>query len=125
MPVLYGDCVWDRAQTFGILSGDQLVVMLANRLGARRVGLGTNVDGVLDEAGQPLAEWRAGAGLAGVGGSGAVDVTGGMRGKLAELAALQGAEACIFNLTKPEHLEKWLAGAPVGTRIAAREENTP
>jgi len=48
VPVLHGDVVMDSVNGEGILSGDQLVVYLATELKADRVGIGSNVDGVLD-----------------------------------------------------------------------------
>lgn len=103
MPVLYGDCVWDRARGFQILSGDQLVVYLANAFRATRAAFGTNVDGVLDSRGQVIPQLNLGDQIGQLE-SGAADVTGGMAGKLAELATLQTATAQIFNLNQPGQL---------------------
>jgi isopentenyl phosphate kinase len=117
LPVLYGDCVWDRARGFQILSGDQLVVYLANAFQAERVAFGTNVDGVLDSQGALIPHLSLGAQIGQLA-SGAADVTGGMAGKLAELAALQTARAQIFNLHRLDQLEAVLSGqGPAGTLI--------
>ncbi len=120
-PVLYGDCVWDRAQTFGILSGDQLLIYLADALGAARVGFGTNVPGVLDAQDAVLPHLTR-ADLASLGGRSAsgADVTGGMRGKLAEIARLHSPHTTlwIFDLLDDTARARFLAGDDdLGTRI--------
>jgi isopentenyl phosphate kinase len=117
LPVLYGDCVWDRARGFQILSGDQLVVYLANAFQAERAAFGTNVDGVLDSQGLLIPQLSLGDQIGQLE-SGAADVTGGMAGKLAELATLQTARAQIFNLNRLDQLEAVLTGGgPAGTLI--------
>jgi isopentenyl phosphate kinase len=119
LPVLYGDCVWDSTKTFDILSGDQLVVYLANLLQAERVAFGTNVDGVLDSAGQVIPTMRASDSISTQAGlPHRADVTGGMRGKLDEIAQLTQGQATIFNLQQLDQLEAVLAGRlEVGTRL--------
>lgn len=119
MPVLYGDCVWDTINTFGILSGDQLVVHLANLLGAERVAFGTNVDGVLDPDGKVIPQLHAHDPISGQANHPKhSDVTGGMRGKLDEIAQLRSARATIFNLQNLDQLEAILVGREqVGTQI--------
>jgi isopentenyl phosphate kinase len=113
IPVLYGDCVWDRAQTFGIISGDQLAVYLANELKADRLAFGTNVDGVLDADGKVITRLPLGAQITDqTQGPRRSDVTGGMMGKLDEISHLNNpsARTWIFNLQKLDVLEKVLAG---------------
>jgi len=120
LPVLYGDCVWDTAQGFGILSGDQLVVHLANLLGADRVAFGTNVDGVLDESGSPLAQFDLAAPASDQTQNPAqADVTGGMMGKLAEIGDLErrDMDVWVFNLNDHAQLARVLSGEGAGTRI--------
>jgi isopentenyl phosphate kinase len=119
LPVLYGDCVWDTEQTFGIISGDQLAVYLANAFGAEQVAFGTNVDGVLDADGQVISEFNLTMAISRHA-SGHMDVTGGMQGKLQEIAALQNpnTKTHIFNLQHIENLARLLAGdESVGTRL--------
>ncbi len=100
VPVLHGDVVMDRAQGVSILSGDQLVAHLALALKIPRVGLATDVSGVLrngavipllhpEEAIDTRSPLHA-------------DVTGGMQGKVAELSALarQGVESHIFHVSR-------------------------
>lgn len=117
LPVLYGDCVWDRAQGFSIISGDQLAVYLARALSAERLAFGTDVDGVLDAAGQLIPEMQARDSISSqAGNQGRVDVTGGMLGKLREIAD-SPCPAYIFNLQNSTHLARILAGQAAGTRI--------
>jgi isopentenyl phosphate kinase len=121
LPVLYGDCVWDRQQTFGILSGDQLVVYLANALGAEVVAFGTNVDGVLDSEGQVMRQFQISGDLANHQ-VGHVDVTGGMLGKLREIARLKNLRTRVHIFNLETHLAQFLAGDEPGTRIILRSE---
>jgi len=131
VPVLYGDCVWDVEQAFCILSGDQLVVHLANELNASRVAFGTNVAGVLDGDGQVIPHINNLDSLIGtIGGSDQPDVTGGMLGKLSEIGQIQspGARVWIFDLGDTEALNRILQNrvlqleGQVGTLIT-KEEN--
>lgn len=127
VPVLYGDCVWDNAQGFSILSGDQLVAQLARVLAVSRIAFGTNVEGVLDAAGRPLAVLSDFASFS-EGRQAGADVTGGMRGKLAELEQLipHPATAHIFNLNDLGQLTHLLRGQAVGTTIdLSTEKRTP
>jgi isopentenyl phosphate kinase len=51
MPVLYGDAVIDMSRGFGIMSGDAIVVELANRLThpVTQIVYLTDVDGIFDK----------------------------------------------------------------------------
>lgn len=117
IPVLYGDCVWDRGQKFSIISGDQLAVYLANHLHAKRLAFGTNVDGVLDANGQVIPQLDARTRIS-TQQSGVADVTGGMLGKVQEIAGVKTAQTRIFNIQKMDQLERILANdGEVGTLI--------
>lgn len=102
VPVLHGDVVMDRVRGACIVSGDQVVSYLATHLGIRRVGLATDVAGVLSEGSVVPRINRAAAESLEIGGSGNADVTGGMRGKLAELLDLadMGIESHIFHVAR-------------------------
>jgi len=121
VPVLHGDVVMDRLRGSCIVSGDQLVTRLAAALGSRRVGLATDVPGVLaNDTVVPRID-RATAATLDVGGSGKTDVTGGMRGKIAELLALAdaGIESHIFHVSK---ISRFLDGTEHGgTTITTKE----
>ncbi len=97
-PVLHGDVVLDRSRGACIVSGDQVISVLAPQLSVDRVGLATDVPGVLSD-GQVVRTITPSdvAGLS-IGASSTVDVTGGMQGKIRELLALAGAgvESHIF-----------------------------
>lgn len=51
VPVLHGDVVMDTMKGACIVSGDQLVRVLAQHLGMKRIGLATDVPGLLDSDG--------------------------------------------------------------------------
>ena len=134
MPVLHGDVVTDTTKGIEVLSGDQLVVYLAKALGAEKVGIGTNVDGVyagvrmgVDHADakdfkiiRDITPSNLGEVKESLSGSGGVDVTGGMYGKIMELAELAetGIPSCVFNAEKPGNVATFLKGENVeGTLI--------
>jgi len=121
VPVLHGDVVMDRLRGSCIVSGDQLVTRLAAALKSRRVGLATDVPGVLANGAVVPRIDRSTAESLDVGGSGNTDVTGGMRGKLAELLALAdaGIDSHIFHVSK---IGRFLDGTGHGgTTITAKE----
>ena len=109
VPVLFGDAVHDTQQGFAILSGDQLAVKLATGLGAERLVLGSDVDGVftadpkLDEGARLIREFSLSdqGGEAEIGDALDTDVTGGMQGKMVEAAeAVEGGiEVLLVNAT--------------------------
>ena len=114
LPVLHGDVVTHAGKGVTILSGDEIVVRLAEALDADRVGLCSAVPGVLDEDGTVVD--RVGSFdevAAALGGSDSTDVTGGMAAKVRELLALS-APAYVFDA---DGVEPFLAGESPGTRI--------
>ncbi|MEM2924452.1 MAG: isopentenyl phosphate kinase [Halobacteria archaeon] len=113
LPVLHGDVAMDVKKGVGILSGDQIVVYLAKQFKAKQIGLGTDVEGVLDKNGvlipvitpqsfKALNLWN----------SKDIDVTGGMLGKVEELIELAkaGIKSRIFNAAKKGYVEAFLSG---------------
>lgn len=124
VPVLHGDVVMDTVKGIDVLSGDQLVAYLAKALGAKKVGIGTNVDGVyakdfkIIRAITPSHIHQVKESLSG---SGGVDVTGGMYGKIMELMELTGSgvTSCVFNAETPGNTASFLKGENVeGTLIS-------
>lgn len=129
VPVLYGVPALDLEQGCAILSGDLLAPEIARRLGAPRLLYATDVDGVFtaDPRGDPRAaripritpaSWPSVEPT--LGGSGSLDVTGGMRGKLASLleqVARHGLTARILDGNRPGRLLAALRGRPVGTLV--------
>ncbi|MCW4044024.1 MAG: isopentenyl phosphate kinase [Candidatus Bathyarchaeota archaeon] len=128
-PVFYGDATLDTQLGFTVLSGDQIVAYLAKKLGARKIVLGVDVDGLCDVDPKTvktakvyprvsLQELRAFDGK--LDKSTAADVTGGMLGKVTELipAVEQGIPVAIVNASKPNRVYRALVGEKVeGTLI--------
>jgi len=120
VPVLHGDVVAHAAAGATILSGDELVVSLAESLAADRVGLCSAVRGVLDEDGtviERIDDFDAVAPA--LGESDATDVTGGMAAKVQALLDLD-APAGIFGA---DALASFLAGDDPGTVVDGSRSN--
>lgn len=117
LPVVHGDVIVHAGNGATILSGDEIVVDLAEALGADRVGLCTSVPGVLDEDGTPIERIETFDEVGEVIADPDVDVTGGMAGKVRSLLALDGP-ASIFDL---DGLEDFLDGGDPGTLIESAE----
>jgi len=114
LPVLHGDVVVHEGRGVTILSGDELVAVVATALSADHVGLCTGVPGVLDEYGEVIdhiEDYDAVADL--LGGSDATDVTGGMAAKVQMLLDLD-APASVFGTGD---LEAFLEGGSPGTLV--------
>lgn len=121
-PVTHGDVVFDIIKGNSIISGDRLVSHLSFLLSATRIGMGTNVEGVMDERGEVIEEITPESFQAIESvffSSGKTDVTGEMRGKVSELLRLaeRGIESQIFNASVPGNIEKFLRGERIGTLI--------
>jgi isopentenyl phosphate kinase len=117
IPVLHGDVVMDHSRGACIVSGDQLIRHLAPLLGADRVGLATDVPGVIHEGRVVPEITPANVEKFRIGGSTHTDVTGGMMGKIGELLALakMGISSEIFHADRiGDFLDKKPHG---GTRI--------
>ncbi|HJH27331.1 MAG TPA: uridylate kinase [Methanophagales archaeon] len=112
VPVLHGDVIMDEKEGFRILSGDQLVVYAAKEFKASRVGVGTDVDGVLDDEGEVIRKITpAEVDKVSIKGSEHVDVTGGMKEKvylLAKLASETNIPSVLFNASKESNVYKFL-----------------
>jgi len=118
VPVLHGDVVMDETRGACIISGDQLVRYFGAVLAPDRIGLATDVAGVLgDGRVLPLITPASAQGLA-IGGSAHTDVTGGMKGKLQELLELAsaGIRSEIFHVSR---LGDFLDGQPTGGTVVA------
>lgn len=114
VPVLHGDLVAHAGAGATVLSGDEIVVTIADSLGADRVGLCADVPGVLDGNGnviESIDSYDAVAEL--LGESDATDVTGGMAAKIRALAELS-APASVFGLGG---LGAFLSGDRPGTTV--------
>jgi len=128
-PVLYGDVVFDDKLGFTVLSGDQIVSYLAIRLGADKIVIGVDTDGLFDS--DPKADPNAKPYKhltleqlkdieRKLSKANENDVTGGMGGKIAELipALEQGIPVTITGATKSLSIFRALTGQSVlGTEI--------
>ncbi len=129
VPVLYGDVVFDEKLGFTVLSGDQIVAYLAIKLGACKIVIGGDTDGLFDKDPKvdpnakpykhlTLEELKKVQGtLCKAQGN---DVTGGMAGKIAELipAVEKGIPVTITGATNSLSILRALTGQSVlGTEI--------
>jgi isopentenyl phosphate kinase len=114
VPVLHGDVIVQVGAGATVVSGDDIVVALAEGLDADRVGLCSTVPGVLDTDGDVIDRIdRIEDVRAILGGSKSTDVTGGMAAKVEKLLTMD-APASIFG---PESIDAFLAGDAPGTLI--------
>jgi isopentenyl phosphate kinase len=120
VPVIHGDVVMDLSDGACIVSGDQLVRYLAVALGINRVGLATDVPGVLDGGRVVPVVTPAMAPALQIGSSMHTDVTGGMRGKMNELLGLAqaGIGSEIFHVSR---IGDFLAGTSTGGTLVKGE----
>ena len=120
VPVLHGDVVAHAGEGVSVLSGDELVVALADAFGAERVGLCSAVSGVLNDDGDVIPRIDSFDDVAHLlGGSDSTDVTGGMASKVRELLALE-PPAYIFDV---DGVAPFLTGAGPGTRIGQSSQD--
>jgi len=128
IPLLHGDLVFDESRGIGVLSGDRIASLVGNKLGASRVLLGSDVDGVYTQNPKTFPSatlitevtsknfrpvLNASRGPSG-------DATGGMGEKVRQALqmAKNGCECYIFNLRERNSLRKILQGEKmVGTRF--------
>jgi isopentenyl phosphate kinase len=120
VPVIHGDVVMDLSRGACIVSGDQLVRYLAVALGISRVGLATDVPGVLDGGVVVPKITRKTVPNLQIGNSSHTDVTGGMRGKIDELLGLAdaGIGSDIFHVSRTVD---FLKGSGHGGTIVRRD----
>lgn len=129
-PVLYGDCVPDLKKGMSILSGDQLITSLAQKLEANKVVLGTDINGVFTSDPRKIEDaelipkitpenWESLK--SSIEFPAEKDVTGGMENKvkaLLDLAKEEGIESQIVNATKRGMLKRAIrSDKGVGTNI--------
>ena len=127
VPVIYGDVVLDADESIemAVLSGDQIVKYLAEKLKPERVILATDVDGIYDKNPKKypdaqLIETVSSLEQIETGEETNIDVTGGMGGKIRELLGLLHLEieSEIINANKTGNIKKALNGEKVtGTTI--------
>jgi isopentenyl phosphate kinase len=113
VPVIHGDVVMDHLRGACIISGDQLVRHLVPLLMMDRVGLATDVPGVLNGGAVMRVITPASIRTLQIGSSLHTDVTGGMKGKITELLDLAraGFGSEIFHVSR---IPDFLAGRDCG-----------
>ncbi len=123
VPVLYGVPAYDKKSGCSILSGDEIMPYLANKLGVGMVLHGTNVDGIYtsdprkDPDAELIDEIRSMEEVKDkLSGSMDTDVTGGMLNKV-EKVLNTGVSGRIFDASKPGNVEKALRDEDVGTFV--------
>ena len=132
VPVLYGDTVLDLDESIkmAILSGDQIINYLGENLKPDRVILGSDVDGIYDKNPKKYLDAElvqvvtSSEDLESTEGTGTVDVTGGMGGKLKELLSLAeiGIESQILNAGHDNLIKKAIDGEKgIGTLIKSKK----
>ena len=132
VPVLYGDAVLDEKLGFTVLSGDQLAAYLALKLNATRVVIGVDTDGLYDADPKTVENAKLYSRLtlselekvkSNLAGSNAVDVTGGMLGKINELIPViaRGIPVTIVNAAKPNRTYEALIGDSVEGTLIEKE----
>lgn len=115
LPVLHGDVIF--GSDIEVLSGDEIVVNLAEKLKASRIGFATDVDGVVMD-GKVVKKFRAEE-LAKIKqeGSKKVDVTGGMLNKLENIFGMNHrCEVFIFR-GNYSNIRDFLQNRKVGTEV--------
>lgn len=129
VPVLYGDAVLDEKIGFTVLSGDQIATYLALKMGAEKIVLGVDTDGIyeadpkVDKTAKPYLRLnleQLKKVQVKIGGAQSTDVTGGMAGKIAELipAVEKGIDIQIINATRNLRVLRSLTGERIeGTII--------
>lgn len=132
VPVLFGDAVLDSSIGFTILSGDQLVAVLAIRFKASKIIFGVDVDGLYTA--DPKTENSAHlishttlqdlkTTMHNMRGAKVTDVTGGMLGKISELMPAIKAEipTIILNAAKEGNIYKALKEKRVACTVIEKE----
>ena len=125
VPVLSGDMVFDSALGGSVCSGDQVISCLSSKLKISRVVFATDVDGIFTadpkkKRDAKLIECVSARKLKfkkSISRAKTTDVTGGMRGKVAELSKIR-SKIYVANALKPERIYKLLVGKKaLSTRI--------
>ncbi len=133
IPLLFGDVAFDEARGGTIVSTEEVLAALADSLPPHRLTLVGVVDGVCDSdpirhpAARPIPRLRLDeldALDAALGGSHGVDVTGGMAGKISEMARLirrhPGLRVHLISGETPGRLQRHLQNPdlPLGTTLS-------
>jgi isopentenyl phosphate kinase len=132
VPVLYGDTIIDEKLGFTVLSGDQIVAYLARKLGANRIIIGVDTDGLYDADPKLVKNAKLYSHLTlselkriqdKLEQSTVSDVTGGMPGKVSELitAVEEGIPVIMVNAGKVNRVYKALMGQDAESTVIEKE----
>ncbi len=120
IPIIHSDAPLDDRRGISVLSGDNMAAMLANRLNAGKLVFGTDTDGLIDSSGdviKRISKKRVNS-VSIIKKEGTIDVSGGMKRKLAQAASTKrGTAVYIIDLRRPGELKKALSGKGAGTLI--------
>ncbi|MDO5861645.1 MAG: isopentenyl phosphate kinase [Thermoplasmata archaeon] len=126
MPVMFGDVVMDRKQGFAIVSGDQLMEVMARMFKPERIVFVSDIDGLYDSNPKTNPDAKlipevTPEVLANVSSEEDVaDVTGGVRGKMEAMLRMCSPErdCVLMNGTVPGRLLELLKGNEVTCTVA-------
>jgi len=134
IPMLTGDLAPDSKLNYSICSGDAIVPYLAREFSCDIIAFGSDVDGIFtaDPKKRPEAELveeineeNLNEMLKKTSAASTIDVTGGMKNKLEEVAQIArktGKEIIIFNAATPKNVEHLLSGKKmICTRIRLKK----
>jgi len=125
IPLVHGDVVVDSKQGISIASTEEVLRFISTRLPPKKIVLATDVDGIYDKDPhvhrdakliEKVTSSNIDSVLTGAGGAKKVDVTGGMKTKVAILYDIAKSSNCngyIANATKPGVIKKVLMGEKV------------
>ena len=114
LPVIHGDLVISEKKGATVVSGDEILINLSNSIPTKRIGFCTSTPGVLDSSGNVISQLYASQKQeSSITHSSSTDVTGGMAGKIKQIAE-SNAPVSIFDLP---NLENFLKGDEPGTLI--------
>ena len=126
MPVTFGDVVMDRTRGFGIVSGDQMMELMAEMFKPERVVFVSDIDGLYtanpktDPDAELIPEFDAGTLEQVSSVSDVDDVTGGVRNKMESMLRMcgEGRDCVLINGTVPGRLLSLLRGEDVTCTVA-------
>lgn len=129
LPLVYGDVAFDEIRGGTIISTEEIADYLARQLQPDLILLAAEVDGVLDASGRTLpliTPQRLPDHANAIGGSAAIDVTGGMASKVDSMLRLcqdlPGLQVRIFAGSQPGAVFDLLTGrAEHGTLLTSQE----
>ena len=128
MPVTFGDVVMDRSRGFGIVSGDQMMELMAEMFRPERVVFVSDIDGLYtanpkeNPDAELIPEFDADTLDRVSSVSDVDDVTGGVRNKMESMLRMcdEGRDCVLVNGTVPGRLLSLLRGEDVVCTVARR-----